>query len=159
MKKTHFISISMAFILLSAIACNKDKHPIDDVPPTIDGGFAGAFPKQCGILKRGESFTFRARFTDNVELGSFSLDVHHNFDHHSHSTELGECTLEPVKAPVNPFVLIRSYDIPAGQQSYEAEITIPVPADVDPGSYHFMIMVSDHTGWTDMKGLSVHITE
>ena len=142
-----------------AIACNRDKHAIDDVPPTIDAGFAEAFPKQCSTLKRGGTFTFRARFTDNVELGSFSLDVHHNFDHHSHSTELEECALEPVKVPVNPFVLIRSYDIPAGQQSYEAEITIPVPAEVDPGNYHFMIMVSDRTGWTDMKGLSVRITE
>lgn|SRR5690554_868496 len=167
MKNIRFISFSGAFILpslvvfmlLSLVACNKDRYAIDDVPPSIDVGFMGAFPKQCSTLKRGETFTFRARFTDNVELGSFSLDIHHNFDHHSHSTEAGECTLEPVKVPINPFVLIKSYDIPAGKQSYEAEITITIPADVDPGNYHFMIMVSDQTGWTDMKGLSVHITE
>ena len=54
----------------------------------------------------------KVRFTDNAELGSYSINIHNNFDHHSHSTEVEECNMDPVKEPVNPYVFIQDYDIP-----------------------------------------------
>ncbi|MGE8380915.1 MAG: DUF4625 domain-containing protein, partial [Sphingobacterium sp.] len=80
----------MAIITASTIACKKDKENIDTEKPTIDISAATAFPKQCSQIRRGSSFTFRAILSDNVALGSYSIDVHHNFDHHSHSTEVEE---------------------------------------------------------------------
>ncbi|MBK1440697.1 DUF4625 domain-containing protein [Parapedobacter sp. ISTM3] len=146
------------FVLLSVLlSCSKDSETTDTEYPEIDMAYAEAFPVQCSTIRRGETFVFRALFSDNVALGSFSLDVHHNFDHHTHSTEVNDCGLDPVKTPETPFVYIRSFDIPGGPQTYEARMEIAVPADVDPGDYHFMIRVTDREGWQTMKGLSIKI--
>lgn len=137
--------------------CSKNETKADDTPPVIDLTVAGAFPVQCSEILRGETFVFKARFTDNVELGSYGLDVHHNFDQHSHSTETETCEAGEVKAPVKPFLLVRNYTIPAGNTSFEATASIDVPADVDPGDYHFMIKLTDKQGWQTLRGISVKI--
>ncbi|WP_343563154.1 DUF4625 domain-containing protein [Sphingobacterium sp.] len=149
----------VALITVSTIACKKEKENIDSEKPTIDISGATAFPKQCSQIKRGSTVTFRAQLSDNIALGSYSIDVHHNFDHHSHSTEVEECTLEPIKKPVKPFVLVKSVNIPGQPQQYDAQLQIDVPADVDPGNYHFMIRVTDQSGWSSQRGISVRIIE
>ncbi|WP_104384829.1 DUF4625 domain-containing protein [Sphingobacterium sp. HMA12] len=149
----------MAFLLCATIACKKDTENIDTEKPTIDLSASTAFPKQCSQITRGSSFTFHAKLSDNVALGSYSIDIHHNFDHHSHSTEVEECTLEPVKKPVKPFVLVKSVTIPGQPQQYDAQLQIDVPADIDPGNYHFMIQVTDQSGWSIQRGISVRIVE
>lgn len=144
-------------ILTLVLSCNKDKKGIDTEYPTIDITSVDAFPIQCSILKRGESFVFKAEFHENVALGSFGLDIHHNFDQHTHSTEVEECDLEPVKTPEKPFLYINSFDIQDSPKTYAANVEIEVPVDVDPGDYHFMIRVTDREGWQTMKGLSIKI--
>ncbi|MBD1420968.1 DUF4625 domain-containing protein [Sphingobacterium chuzhouense] len=159
MTKYNRFPISIFLLLALFISgCEKGKEDIiDDVPPEIHIDFGEAFPIQCSTLKKGEKFAFRARFSDNTELGTYSLDIHHNFDHHSHTTEFEECNLQPKKDPLKPFLFIRSYDIPKGQKSYEAVQEIEIPSDIDAGDYHFMIMVTDATGWSKMIGLSIKI--
>lgn len=149
----------IAVIFVLAAACKKDKESIDTEKPTIAIDSGTAFPKQCSTIKRGTSFTFRSTLADNVALGSYSIDVHHNFDHHSHSTEIGECTAEAVKTPIKPFVLVKTINIPGQPQQYNAELQIDVPADIDPGNYHFMIQVTDLAGWSTQKGISIRILE
>lgn len=160
MKRENLVKTLGAFGLLGILflgSCKKDDKAVDTEYPTIDVSAADAFPKQCSEIKRGETFVFKARLKDNVQLGSFSLDVHHNFDHHSHSTEVNDCTMDPVKTPVNPFLYIKSFPIPVGSSSYSASVEIPVPADIEPGDYHFMILVTDAEGWQTIKGLSIKI--
>lgn len=149
--------ILLSVIVLAAGACNKDEPAIDTEYPTIGTDPISAFPGQCSTLKRGEPFNFKATFTDNIALGSYSLDIHHNFDHHTHSTEVSDCNMDPVKKPVNPFLLIKSFDIDPGQQRLEASQTIQVPADIDPGDYHFMIRLTDKEGWQTIRGISIKI--
>ncbi len=153
MKK--YIGITALVAIFSLVSCKPEK---DTVVPTIDVN-AESFPIQCSEVKRGENFTFKARFLDNVELGSFGIDVHNNFDHHNHSTEVGECDNEPDKIAVNPYVLLKNYTIPAGLKTYDATVIIDVPSDVDTGDYHFVIKVTDKAGWQTLKGLSVKIVE
>lgn len=151
----------MYFCLTTAVlagACKKDNvQEIDTEYPVINITADNAFPKQCSTVKRGEKFTFRARLDDNVALGSVNVDIHHNFDHHSHSTEVESCGFEPVKTPVKPFLLIQSYDIPENLKTYEVLREISIPADIDPGDYHFLIRLTDETGWQTIKGLSIKI--
>jgi hypothetical protein len=90
--------------------------------------YSGGLPQNCDTLWLGETFTFRALFTDNRALGSFSIEIHENFDHHAHSTEVTECELNPVKQPVNPFLFIRNFEIPEGLAEYEANVEILIPA-------------------------------
>ncbi|MBC8988125.1 DUF4625 domain-containing protein [Pedobacter sp. N36a] len=146
------------FLAAALSNCSKDKaEPIDTTYPEINTDSPTAFPKQCGVLKRGEKFSFKALLSDNKELGSVSVDIHHNFDHHTHSTELQECDMAPVKQAVKPFLLIKNIAIPAGLKSYELNTEIDVPADIDPGDYHFMIRLTDKEGWQTIKGLSIKI--
>ncbi|MFB2121434.1 DUF4625 domain-containing protein [Parapedobacter sp. 2B3] len=158
MEKLQIKRIIIAFGIISlALACSKDADTVDTEYPVIDGNFAEASPQQCGTIQRGETFIFRARFSDNVALGAFSLDIHNNFNHHSHSTEVEACDMEPVKTPENDFEYIKDINIPGAPKTYEAEVEIAIPADIDPGDYHFMIKVTDATGWQTLRGLSVKI--
>lgn len=153
-KRITTFSLLIASFLLSSC---KDDIEIDTEYPEIDISFDQAFPKQCSSMKRGETFTFRARFTDNLQLGGFSIDIHHNFDHHTHSTEVNDCDMEKVKETENPFLYIKSYSIPDGLQEYMAEIELTIPDDVDDGDYHFMILLTDNEGWQTIRGLSIKI--
>jgi hypothetical protein len=139
-------------------ACSgSDDDKIDTEYPVIDISATNAFPIQCSEVTRGQKFTFKAKFTDNAALGSYSLDIHHNFDHHNHSTEVNDCTVEPIKKPVKPLLYINSVSIPDGPKSYDATQEINIPEDIDPGDYHFLIRLTDKEGWQTIKGLSIKI--
>lgn len=155
--KKQLIGICL-ILIVSISACKKDnKEAIDTEYPVINVAGTTAFPKQCSSVKRGEKFMFRAQLSDNTQLGSVSVDIHHNFDHHTHSTEVESCSMDPKKTPVKPFLLIQSYPVPAGSKTYELQQEITVPADIDPGDYHFMIRLTDKEGWQTIKGLSIKI--
>ena len=155
--KNLIILLSIAFIFN---ACNREE--IDTEKPVIDLSPSNVFPKNCDTLYFGETFTFKGFFSDNAELGSYSIDIHNNFDHHSHSTEINDCDLGDKKEPVNPFVFIQDYEIPSGQLEFEANDLINIPNGdginlYDEGDYHFSISLTDNEGWSTFKGLSIKI--
>ena len=94
-----------------------------------------------------------------AELGNYNIEVHNNFDHHSHSTSAGDCDFDPKKQPVRPWVYNRSFAIPDGSRRYEAKVDIDIPADIDTGDYHFMVRVTDKAGWQQLKAVSIKITD
>ncbi len=152
--KLFLLIVSFAVIL----SCEEDSK--DDMKPAIDLSITDAFPVNCDTIYFGETFVLKVLFTDNVELGAFSFDIHHNFDHHSHSTEVTECNTDPDKEPVNPYVFIQDYDIPQGLTEYETNIEINIPSAensnlFDEGDYHFFISLTDKQGWSTQKGLSI----
>ncbi|MNK62321.1 hypothetical protein D3C87_814950 [compost metagenome] len=155
MKKQQFPLLVLG-LLLCFSACKKESEAIDTEYPVIDVS-GTAFPQQCSVIKRGEKFVFKAKLSDNAELGSVSIDIHHNFDHHNHSTEVNECNLGAVKQPVKPFLLIKDFPLSAGQKTHEIAQEVTVPADVDAGDYHFLIRLTDKAGWQTLKGLSIKI--
>lgn len=154
-KVSSMIRIFPALLLtMLLVACVE----IDDKIPVIDMSSNNAFPQNCVTVYRGESFTFHARFTDNVELGSYSIELHNNFDHHSHSTSVVACAFDPVKTAVNPFLYIKEFPIPDNLTEYFATVSIDIPGDVDTGDYHFMIRLTDKSGWQSFKGISLKIS-
>lgn len=158
MKKLRIAFIIAAFFI-GFISCEKGEE-IDKEKPAIDLTIQGAFPVNCDTLYFGETFMLKVKFTDNVELGSYSIDIHHNFDHHSHSTEVTECSLDPIKDPVNPFAFIQDYAIPEGLKEHETNVLITLPSEnanglYDEGDYHFFISLTDKEGWSEQKGLSI----
>ncbi|RIH65231.1 DUF4625 domain-containing protein [Mariniphaga sediminis] len=157
MKKLFILLVMVVFVIT---ACNNKE--IDDQKPEIDLNIPAAFPLNCDTLWLGEPFTFKALLKDNAELGSFSIDIHHNFDHHSHTTEASACEPDPEKTPVNPFVFIGDFEIPAGQTEYMTDTVIEIPegnnqGEFDEGDYHFFISLTDREGWSAQKGLSIKI--
>lgn len=144
------------FLLWNSCGSDGDK---DDQLPVIDMTGENDFPQNCTTVYRGEDFTFQATFTDNAALGSFSIDIHNNFDHHTHSTDAEDCDLDAVKDAVNPFLSIEQYDLEDGLTTYQATVVITVPEDVDTGDYHFMVKLTDAEGWQALRGISFKIAD
>jgi hypothetical protein len=156
--KQKILMIALTVFMLSA--CSKDDTDMEK--PVIDFSADDSFPNNCDTLWLGEAFNFRATFTDNSELGSYSIEIHENFDHHSHSTEETPCELMPEKEPVNPFEFLQDYMIPAGLSSYEADLEITIPEGnndgfFDEGDYDISISLTDKEGWSAQKIISLKL--
>lgn len=145
--------VSFIVLLVLTISCDNNVEDKDTEKPMVEF----FYPLSCDTVFPGATFTLNALLTDNVELGAYSIDMHQNFDHHSHSTESDECELDEIKEAVNPFALMTQGDIPAGETSYELNVPIVIPSDVDKGDYHLELTVTDKEGWSSFKILSIKI--
>jgi hypothetical protein len=157
MKEIWFLMAFLPAFLLGG--CGGDEETKDLQKPVIEMNGSEYFPQNCTMLKRGDRFTFKAKFSDNVELGNYNIEIHNNFDHHSHSTSSEECEMDEKKTPVNAWVFNQDYAMPAGMKAFEADNEIAVPADVDTGDYHFMVRLTDRAGWQQLTAVSVKISE
>ena len=157
--KQHIASYFLILVILAVITSCGGGLEKDDSLPEISMSEEDDFPLNCDTIYRGQNFVFHATFTDNVELGAYSIDIHNNFNHHTHSTDIVECKTDAVKTPVDPFIFLEEYEIPAKQTIYEATVSIDVPADIDNGDYHFLVRLTDASGWQVYKGISIKIVE
>ena len=86
--------IILSLMLLCALcACSSsdDTESKDMTYPEISDQGIVAVPIDCQVFKRGEVIPFNYLFTDDTELGAYNIEIHHNFDHHTHSTSSVEC--------------------------------------------------------------------
>ena len=168
MKKIINMSLLMALITiltLSFNACGSDDDK-DMTPPVISADGITANPINCQQYHPGDVIPFHYVMLDNQELGNFNIEIHNNFDHHTHSTEaddhdhdheMGECDDDEEQG--NAWVYNRDFTIPAGQRQYDARVDIPIPADAALGDYHFMIRLTDRAGWQQLHAVAIKITE
>lgn len=147
------------FIILLASCSSDGSMDKDEQKPTISINYDEGFPRSCTELVRGETYTFRAKVTDNMALASYSLGIHNNFDHHTHDDQGIQCDLEPIKTAVNPFIFIQNYTIENGVKNYEILINLTIPNDIDTGDYHCAYSVTDKTGWQARTSIDVKIIE
>jgi hypothetical protein len=159
LKYSFFLSTALILGLVSS--CSSDDK-VDKEKPTIDLSLKEAFPTNCDTIYFGKPFTVKMLLKDNIELGSYNIEIHNNFDHHTHSTEFGTCHEDPNKAAVNAYTFVKDYSIPTGLATHEISIPLTIPKgngtkDYDPGDYHFQIKVTDKEGWSVLKGLNVKI--
>lgn len=169
MKKLFIPSLAVALTLFTATclhACIEEEK--DMTPPVISDAGITANPINCQVYHPGEVIPFIYVFTDDTELGNFNIEVHGNFDHHSHSTESdehegAECEHEHPEdeheAEGTAWVYNQSFGIPAGLRSYKASVEIPIPADIRHGDYHFMIRLTDRAGWQQIKAIAIQIED
>ena len=143
--------------VLTSCSDDDDNKNDKELPKILDGAMPD--PIDCQVYHRGETIPFSYTFTDNVELGNYNIEIHNNFDHHTHSTSAGDCQLDDKKSPVNPWVYNQDETIPTGLKTYDAKVDIKIPTDIDPGDYHFMIRVTDKAGWQELKAVSIKIKE
>ncbi|GAA5219708.1 DUF4625 domain-containing protein [Membranihabitans marinus] len=149
----------LSFLLFS-ISCSKDESITkDEEKPTITINYSDGFPKACAELSRGQSYNFKAMVSDNEALASYSLDIHHNFDQHTHDDQGEECELYPKKSSVNPLIFLENYTIEGGTRNYEININVNIPDDIDVGDYHCSYSVTDETGWQSRTSIDIKIVE
>jgi hypothetical protein len=153
----HFYILS--FIILISSCSSDNSIDKDEEKPTISINYNEGFPQGCTVLKRGETYRFRAKVTDNKALAAYSIDIHNNFDHHTHDDQVAECNLEDIKQSINPFIFIENYSIDEEVTSYEINMAITIPNDIDAGDYHCAYSVTDKTGWQSRTSVDIKIEE
>ena len=154
MKKLILSSLIMA--TLCGCSSSDDEKKDMTYPLISDEGIT-AFPTDCQVYNRGEVIPFNYILSDDTELGAYNIEIHHNFDHHTHSTSAVECERDENKKPVKPWIYNRDFTIPEGTQTYNARIDIDIPTDIDPGDYHFMLRLTDRAGWQQLHSVAIKI--
>lgn len=149
---------SFGFFLFSCSG-DDDTASNDTQKPIIEMNMSDAAPLSCSTYQRGDIIQFKAQFTDNVALGAYSINIHNNFDQHSHDTETGNCEMDPIKTPTHPWTEIIQGEIPVNESDYVATMPIQIPSDIETGDYHFMIQLTDAQGWSTLRGISIKIEE
>ncbi|MEH6682347.1 MAG: DUF4625 domain-containing protein [Sediminicola sp.] len=145
---------------LPTLSCSSDDSTAkDEEKPTININYGQGFPQACAELVKGRTYQFRAMATDNMALASYSLDIHHNFDHHTHDDQGEQCDLSPVKQAVDPMIFMENYAIEEGVVSYEIDLSITIPENIDTGDYHCSYSVTDETGWQARTSVDIKIIE
>ena len=145
-------------LLCALCACSSDDDEQKDMlQPVISDTGIVADPIDCQVYHRGDVIPFHYLFTDDTELGAYNIEIHNNFDHHTHSTSSVECPVDVKKDPVKPWIFSQDYTIPAGQRSYDARHDIQIPVDIDTGDYHFMVRLTDHAGWQQLHAVAIKI--
>lgn len=152
-------NILIASVLLVMSSCSKSDDDKDMTKPIIVTEGYEAEPSDCQIFRRGEKISFHYVFSDNVELGAYNIEIHNNFDHHTHSTSNVECELSENKTPVSPWIYNKDFEIPQGKTDYDASFDIEVPDNIDEGDYHFMIRLTDKEGWQEIKSVAIKVIE
>lgn len=152
-KLSIYLTGILSLILL--FGCENEEGDLDDVKPQADF----IFPLSCDTVTLGETFNVAAKLSDNIELGSFSINIHHNFDQHGHSTEPEPCDLDAKKDPVDDFGYQESFQIDPGLTDYTTNVPITIPSEKDHGDYHLTVTVVDKSGWSSFRIISIKVIE
>lgn len=128
-------------IILIFNACKDDD--VDNTPPVI----SIIEPADDEHLSIGSDIHFECDFSDDVELHSYKIEIHDNFDGHNH-----EKSVHMVKEEEVPFSYSNSWTFDEGLENsliHHHKIVIPDSIDGVPvahGAYHFGVYCTDIAG-------------
>ena len=137
MKAKFFTAAALCLLAVSAVlftACEKENDS-DVTKPVIKL----AEPEEGDSLLIGypKGVYLEMDLSDNVMLRSYKIDVHNNFDGHSH-TKAGDGT--------TPFSFTKEYDLKDKREAHVHHHDIKIPDTATPGKYHLMIYCTDAAG-------------
>jgi hypothetical protein len=138
MKKNIFICLCLsAFFALATSGCKEDSDTQKPVINLIE-------PAEGDALKIGDEHGvhFEVEFTDNEALASYKVNIHPNFDNHTHAS---------LRAGTVDFEFEKSWQLtdetnpnPKNKPVHHHEIKIP--EDATPGAYHLTVYCTDKAG-------------
>ncbi len=156
--------LNCLILALSIILCGCGKTNKDKIAPVINSN--DFIPENCDIYYQADTIYVHFSCTDNVELGSFNIEIHSNFDHHTHSTEATDCEQENNEHIEEEhsdhehdlgWVYNEDFAIPEGLTQYTADLQIVVPTEAEEGDYHFMLRLTDKAGWQTIKSVAIKV--
>ncbi len=157
LNKNLFVTM-VALLAIGFVSCRKEK--IDTEKPTIT---IHAPHNQGHLLIGGKNGVhFDVEFADNVALKSYKVDIHNNFDGHSHQLP----AVQRVQANNDSiaFSFMRAWNTIEGQKNakvHQHEIKIPVEINGKPvktGNYHFVVYCLDKAGNESFKAIDVKLS-
>lgn len=117
-----------------AIAWNGCRENSDTTRPEIDL----EEPAEGDILQIGgeHGVHFEANFSDNEALASYKVNIHPDFDGHTHRSSTEETV---------DFEFEQSWSL-SGRNAAVHHHEIKIPEDATPGEYHLMVYCTDAAG-------------
>jgi hypothetical protein len=120
---------ALILVAISLLACRKS----DLVKPTVTNITVNNLSQDVVLdVNPGDTIIVRALLQDDTELGQFKIDIHHDFDGHSH------------KSTMTKYAEIRIKNISG--MSYNMEETFIIPDTTASGIYHGTIQALDVEG-------------
>lgn len=149
-KLNSILTLIVAAVFLTSCSSDDDATPDTEKPSIVI-----MEPHDDEEIAPGGEIHFEALFTDNVELASYKIEIHDDFDDHTHAQLKSSHDL-------NPWSYEEVFQIPAGQKSFTAEQHIDVPTTfngqpISEGVYHLGVYVTDTAGNEEQAFLSIHI--
>ncbi len=150
--KTKLVYLFSLTATMFLTACSSDDDAVvDTVAPVI----AINAPHDEDEFAPGGQVHFNALYTDNVALASYKIEIHEDFDDHTHGF---------TKNQDNPWSYEQVFTIPAGQKSFTADLHIDIPemlngSPISEGAYHFGIFLTDAAGNETQAFVDIHIED
>lgn len=134
MKKFYILSLLSIVLSFVFTSCDKDDEKADTTRPVIELDE----PEDGDELLIGTGIHFECDFSDDVMLGSYMIEIHSNFDGHSHkvSSRAGE----------EPFFIKKSYDLSGLRNTHVHHHDVAIPENATPGNYHLVVYCTDAAG-------------
>ncbi len=152
MKRTIFASITLLSCLALATAFTAcKKEPTDTTKPVIDL----IAPEDHSMYLTGDEngVHFEMNLSDNDLVKSYKIDVHNNFDGHSHARDL---RLGDDKT--KPFSFNKEYTVNQ-RNAHIHHHDIKIPADATPGEYHLLVYCVDRSGNESMVARTIILVQ
>ena len=152
MKRSIFTSITLLSCLALATAFTGCKEePIDTTKPVIEL----IEPEDNDSLRIGDEngVHFEMKLSDNDLVKSYKIDVHNNFDGHSHTRDLRHGDDQ-----TKPFSFNKEYTVNQRNASIHHH-DIKIPADATPGEYHLLVYCVDRSGNESMVARTVILSK
>ena len=133
--------ILIAIIFAGIVSCDSDNNdPVDVTGPAIELDE----PHGEEFFQTGDFIHFEATFTDDIELGSYSIDIHDNLDGHSH----GRIADEEIDPSLLEWNYKENFTFEAGQKAAVIDMhdEIQIPSNAIAAPYHFIVQAVDKAG-------------
>lgn len=150
MKKSIFLSTAaIAALSLALVSTGCKKDPVDTTKPTIKL----IAPEDNAKLLIGDEHGvhFDMELEDNDMVASYKIDVHNNFDGHSHETKSLRHEGE------KPFSFQKEYTVNQRNAKIHHH-DIKIPADAAEGKYHLVVYCADRAGNQSMVARDVELS-
>jgi len=137
--RSGFLILSYGLTLLSG-CINDDGGSVDTIAPVIDLHH----PEPGSYQEAGGFIHFESTFKDDLELASYSIDIHDNLDGHSHG-RMAQPATDPT---LLRWSFKRNYSIPAGLLIFvdQHDDNIEISSNAIAGPYHFIVQAVDMAG-------------
>lgn len=135
------IVVVLAILSLAGLySCGDEGDVLDTKAPEIEV----QEPHDMEFLGAGEKLGFEATLVDDLELATYSIEIHENFSGHTH----GRIASRQEDPSLLKWSFKESYLVPDGLIVYQAihKDDIVIPANAMAGPYHFIVQAIDASG-------------
>lgn len=158
MKTLKYIAI-VALVSAFTSCSSDDNSSVDTEKPVIILNAPGEGAK----LEAGKDIHFDMEVSDNVALGSYNIDIHNDFDGHTHSLVAmaeEDHDHEDENEHRTPFQFNKTWDNIKGKKNDDVHHhEIVIPTDAKRGNYHFVVKLLDQAGNQQMVYRTVEIVD